>query len=169
MKKIVLIAAVLALSVFIASTSGASTVTGSFQVSANVVSTCQVQSPMMMNFGSVTGLQSATTSGTISVNCVQGTNYNVALDAGLNYGSGPLRKISGGTYSTGYYLYKPDGLTEWGDATPYANTYPAGTAYGPIIGDGTFQTYSVHATLPAFTGIPSGTFLQDTVTVTVYY
>lgn len=119
-----------------------------------------------MNFGSVTGLAPINSSGNIIVSCPSGQVYNIALDAGLHYSIGYRHVVLEG-YEASYVLRKPDNVTAWGDSN-YENTYLGGSSLQDT-GNDSDQSHTVYATLSSFSGIPAGTVLNDTVTVTVYY
>lgn len=164
MKKILSIASLIILSVVFSGITNASQTTGTLQVSANVVSVCTVTTSPV-NFGNVT--ESSIANGDVTVNCPSGTAYHIALDAGQHLLG--WRRVVLGPYSVKYELDKIQGGPEWGDNDPgYANTYSYGSSVADT-GNGANQAHTVYAYLLPFTGIPAGTTLTDTVTVTVYY
>jgi len=142
--------------------------TASLRVTATVVSYCTI-STNPVNFGAVTGAGeiTANATGSITVNCPADQAYHIALDAGL-HAAGSARQISDGSYSVSYQLYKNsiEG-SSWGDSD-YSNVFPAGSSLSAA-GIGTVEGHPVYGALAGFSGIPPGTFLSDTVTVTVYY
>ncbi|MGA2379793.1 MAG: spore coat protein U domain-containing protein [Spirochaetia bacterium] len=106
----------------------------------------------------------------ITVTATSGLVYNVTLDAGQHYVA-PLRNVANGASLISYKIMDPTNAFEWGDALPYANTYPAGTAVGPNTGTGAPQPWTVNGTL-SLAGLvgsfPAGLY-WDFVTVTVNY
>jgi spore coat protein U-like protein len=145
----------------------AGTATGSFQVSATVVSGCTV-SATTLNFGSsidpTVAAVPVDASTSMTVLCTNTTVYSVALNAGVNAGGGSnfsSRTIKNGTHTLGYQLYL-DSLrsTVWGDGTA--------SSVVPGVGIGTNQTLTIYGRLPSLTGAVPGTY-TDTVTVTVTY
>jgi spore coat protein U-like protein len=133
-----------------------------FTVSATVVKQCAV-SATTLNFGSI-GLLTANRPGTstVSVQCANGSVYNIGLDAGLNGGGNiNARKMVLGANSVGYQLYSNNARTiVWG------NTIGTNTVTGT--GTGLTQSYTAYGNVPAQTTPAAGTY-QDTITVTVTY
>lgn len=143
---------------------GAATTTGTLDVSADVVGVCTVASTAV-NFTGYDGSTVAYANGGLTVNCPDGTAYQVALDAGGNY-DGANRRLSGGSGSISYLLYQNSSLaTSWGDAG-YGDTYPAGVVLNAT-GTGNDQPHAVYGVLSASTA-PPGTY-TDVVNVTVHY
>jgi len=166
MKKILSVVSLIMLSLVFSGITYASQVTGTLQVSANVVSVCTV-STSPVNFGNVTGPATDTT-GDVTVNCPANTAYHIALDAGQHYVS-TYRRIVSGSNSPYYALLKTNNMAdEWSDSGCGSGTYPYGACLDDT-GNGSNQAHTVYAHMFAFGGIPAGTTLTDTVTVTVYY
>lgn len=145
----------------------AATGTGTFQVSATVVSACSV-SATTLNFGSSIDPTSASlpldATSTMTVMCTATTPYAIALNAGVNAGGASnftSRAIKNGSATLGYQLYA-DALrsTVWGDGTA-SSTLPG-------VGIGSNQTVTIYGRLPSLTGAQPGTYV-DTVTVTISY
>jgi spore coat protein U-like protein len=134
-----------------------------FNVSAMVANKCTV-SASTLDFGTPAGVLTsavpATT--TISVQCANGTAYNVGLDGGQNSGNNiNARKMVRGANSVAYQLYRNSGRTQvWG------NTVGTDTVAG--IGNGNPQGLTVYGQVPAQPTPPAGTY-QDTVVVSVTY
>jgi spore coat protein U-like protein len=157
-----------ALAAVAAGPSAATTATGSFQVTANVVSACAV-SASVLNFGSSIDPLSAGTpldgSSTISVQCTNTTPYAVALNAGGNAGGASnftARAMRNGSNSMGYQLYIDSARsTVWGDGTASSSTV-SGT------GSGSTQSLSLYGRVPSLAGAVPGLY-SDTVTVTITY
>lgn len=146
----------------------AATNTGSFQVNATVVSSCNV-SGALLNFGNNIDPLSASlpvdASSTLTVVCTNTTPYSVALDAGTNAGGGANfsnRAMKSGANVLNYQLYLNAGRTSiWGDGS-------SGTQTSTGTGTGSSQSLSIYGRLPSLTGTIPGTY-TDTVTVTITY
>jgi spore coat protein U-like protein len=166
MKKFLSVLSLVTLSLIIAGagTASAAEETESLEITATVVAYCNVTTSPV-DFGNVDGQVETTTTGSISVDCTFDQTYHVALDAGTHFSTN--RRILSGGYATPYYLTKPSGGVAWGDSD-YDNTFAAGASLLGT-GIGSAQTLTVNGRLPVFTGIPSGTVLTDTITVTVTY
>ncbi len=133
-----------------------------FTVSATVATQCNI-SATTLNFGNV-GLLSATTPGTstVSVQCSNGSAYNVGLNAGLNGGGNiNTRKMVLGANFVSYQLYSNSGRT-----TVWGNTIGTNTVTGT--GIGSVQNITVYGSVPAQT-TPSAGVYTDTIVVTVTY
>jgi spore coat protein U-like protein len=143
--------------------SGSSRTTSwSFLVSATVAAQCTTTASTL-NFGTRASLGtvvSATSS--VNVSCSSSTAYSVGLNAGTGPGgSTALRRMSSGTGSAGYQLYRDAARTaNWGE------TVGTDTASG--IGIGVSQKFTVYGRVPAQANPPPGAY-TDTVTVTITY
>jgi len=146
----------------------ASTATGTFQVTATVVSACTV-SGSTLNFGGAisplsTGVPLYATS-TLSVQCTNTTPYAVSLNAGVNAGGASnfsARAMKDGSYTLGYQLYLDSAHSQvWGDGTNSSST-SAGT------GTGSTQSLTIYGSIPSLSGTVPGNY-ADTVTVTITY
>jgi spore coat protein U-like protein len=146
----------------------AATATGTFQVSATVVSACTV-SGALLNFGnSLDPLSAATpvdSTSALTVQCTNSTPYAVSLSAGANAGGATnfaSRAIKHGSSTLGYQLYlDASRSTVWGDGTSSSSTQ-SGT------GSGSNQSLTIYGRLPSLSGAVPGTY-TDTVTVTITY
>lgn len=155
-------------SALVCSASWAATATGTFQVTATVLSSCTVTGTTL-NFGSnidpIAASVPLDSSSTLSVICSNTTPYTVALNAGTNAGGGTSftsRAIKNGTSTLGYQLYKDSSRTTvWGDGTSSTST-TAGT------GSGSAQSLTIYGRLPSLSGAVPGNY-TDTVTVTITY
>ena len=139
----------------------AATTTTTFQVTATVLSTCQV-SATGLAFGNYTGAQTNATS-TISVTCTNTTPYNVGLDAGTSAGATVTTRAMTGPAGAllGYALYSDAARSvNWG------NTVGTDTVTGT--GTGSAQALMVYGRIPAGS-LPTPGAYADTVTVTVTY
>jgi len=139
--------------------------TANVEVSATIIATCTV-STSDVKFGNVTGEDITNSPGNIAVNCPLNTPYQIAIGAGQHLSS--ERFVSDGTYSVLYRLMKDDYFgPQWGD-NDLENTYMWGSSVSDT-GSGSSQDHTVYGRLMPFVGIPSGTTMTDSVTVTVYY
>lgn len=144
-------------------TAQASTVTTTFQVTANVTTACSV-SASDLAFGEYdhTHTSPLDAVNAIVVTCTVGTAYNIGLDAGAGPGATVNdRKMSSGTSTLTYSLYQDAARTTvWGD-TIGQNTM-SGTA------SATFDTHTVYGRIPHGQDVPSSSY-SDTITVTVTF
>jgi spore coat protein U-like protein len=161
-------AAALTVGLVAATTAHAGTATNTFQVTATIITSCQV-SGSTLNFGSTvdplaTSVPLDATS-TLTVTCSNTTPYAVALNAGTNAGGASnftARTMKSGTNTLGYQLYLDTGRsTVWGDGTSSSST-KSGT------GSGSAQSLTVYGRIPSLASVVPGTY-TDTVTVTVTY
>lgn len=163
-----LAAALLAVTSFVTTPAQAATATGTFQVTATVISACTV-SGALLNFGSAINPLSASVplyaSSTLTVQCTNTTPYAVSLNAGTNAG-GPsnfaARAMKNGSNALGYQLYLDSGHSQvWGDGTA-----SSGTSSGT--GTGSTQSLTIYGSVPTLSGTVPGAY-SDTVTVTITY
>jgi spore coat protein U-like protein len=155
-------------STLVCSASWATTAIGTFQVTATVLSSCNVTGTTL-NFGSnidpISAAVPLDSSSTLSVTCSNTTPYTVALNAGTNAGGSTnfsSRSIKNGTHTLGYQLYTDSGRSSvWGDGT-------SSTATSGGTGSGSSQSISIYGRLPTLSGAVPGAY-TDTVTVTITY
>jgi len=169
MKKLVSVLLALLTCIAFTGIAQAGSTTSNLSVSANVVGACQV-STTSVDFGDVIANESVAytyyANGDVSVNCVQGTAYHIALDAGQNF-LGVSRWVNLDGNLLPYRLFQDAARsTQWGDAD-YANTYPYGSSLGDT-GSGSWQSHTVYSYLTVFSGTPTG-YYTDNVVVTVYW
>jgi len=146
----------------------ATTATGTFQVTATVVSACTV-SGALLNFGSAINPLSASVplyaTSTLTVQCTNTTPYAVSLNAGANAGGASnfsARAMKNGSNSLGYQLYLDSAHSQvWGDGTASSST-SSGT------GTGSTQSLTIYGSVPSLTATVPGAY-TDTVTVTITY
>jgi spore coat protein U-like protein len=165
MKKLLLILAGLSVCMVFSVTTYAATETTTLDFSVTVVPTCAVTATDI-NFITYDGSGDLGGVGEITVTCTALTNYNIALDAGLNFISGS-RNLSDGAYDLHYDIFQSVDLSsEWGDSD-FANTYPGGTSLS-FIGSGSAYAHPIIGYLYGGQIAPAGVY-TDTVTVTVHY
>ncbi|MFI5340093.1 MAG: spore coat U domain-containing protein [Candidatus Methylomirabilales bacterium] len=161
MKKLLVIAAAIALAAMVASPSFAGTDTKTFQVKANVIPSCVFTASSDIDFGNLdvhTGAKTA--SGSVSVQCTIGPAYTIGLDNGQNAVSGQ-RNIKGGTTDLIAYDLFQDAANSvaWKNADPDLLTFN---------GDGSVQVQTVYGVLNYSTIMPVESYL-DVVTATVNF
>jgi spore coat protein U-like protein len=150
----------------LATDADAQSASDSFDVTANVVTTCRIEAPNDLDFGAYdpTTDTAATGTTTIRVRCTNGTSAPIALDDGLNGGGGDCttRAMSDGGNALGYGLYQTTGTgTPWGCAEgTNTYTYTASNAG--------WNDLTVHGVVPAGQNAPVGNY-SDTVTATVTF
>jgi spore coat protein U-like protein len=172
MKKILWSASLIVLSLVFSGITYAGQTTGTLQVSATVVGVCTViTSPV--NFGNTDGSTAVLATGDVTANCPAGTTYFIALDAGQHYDTVQgVRTVMSGSYAAQYLIHAyPTENIEWGDLCPVeggAGTYQWGACVVDT-GSGSNQSHTAYGYLNTFSGIPGGTTLTDTVTVTVLF
>jgi spore coat protein U-like protein len=162
--KALIIIGITAVTALFASPVLSQTATAQFNVQMTITSDCQITSATNMNFGpsGVISTNHDATS-TITVQCTNGTNYNVGLNEGAGTGATiPVRKMTGvGGATINYSLYTDSNRSiVWGN-TPNTNTV-SGT------GTGAAQPYTVYGRVAAQATPAAGTY-TDTVTVTLTY
>jgi spore coat protein U-like protein len=160
------IPAVLAAAALIASlgSSGvrAATQTTTFQVTANVLASCVINSAGVLAFGSYTGVQADNTS-TISVTCTNTTTYDLGLDAGTSAGATTATRAMTGPAAQvlNYSLFRDAARTlNWGNLV--------GTDTLHLTGTGVAQVSTVFGRIPAGQA-PSPGGYTDTITLTLTF
>lgn len=134
----------------------------SFNVTATVPANCLVAT-QNIDFGPVGVLDAnVDTTGRVSVTCTPATAYTVSLSGGTTGAQPTARKMSKGSETVTYGLYKDANRSQpWGDASTPGSTVP-GT------GNGAVQDLTVYGRVPPQT-TPSAGVYTDTVVVTVTY
>ncbi len=134
-----------------------------FTVHATNTATCNL-SATAMSFGTLANLTTAqATTNQIAITCTTGAAYAVALNNGINGGTGPTNRImvSPSNQKLSYGIFKDAAHVQAWGATNGANTLN-GT------GTGIAQNLTAYALLPA-QGNPSAGTYSDTVVVTINY
>ena len=129
-----------------------------FKVSIVIQESCTI-SATAMDFDSHTRSTSTpVTQGTLTVNCSEGTPYQIGLDAGI-HAEGTERRMANGSILMPYGLYRDASYTQnWGNDA--ANMKDA-------VGTASNQAHTVYGRVPS-TNFPAGTYV-DTVTARVVY
>lgn len=112
-------------------------------------------------FGSYTATSLINITGTVRVTCSNGTVYHVALSAGLASGATIATRSMTGPASAllGYKLFSDSArTTNWGNTS--------GTGYVNGTGNGSAQTLTIYAQIPASEFVAPGAY-TDTITVNV--
>ena len=170
MKKNMIVSGVIAAGLLVAGTASAATATTTFQVTANVLAKCLIDSASNLDFGDYTatgGDKSATSS--IVLRCSKAAAYNLGLSAGTTAGGTIAQRLMQGPVDTlQYNLYQEAAHTTiWGD-TIGTNTV---TGTGAGIGLPFAITHTVYGLLPDnATNQNAGVgAYSDTITATVTY
>ena len=139
----------------------AATSTSTFQVTAAVLSTCQVNSSNI-DFCSYDPLAATALSstGNIQVTCTLSTPYSIGFNAGSG-DSTSTRKMRSGSQSLNYALFRDAGRT-----LNLGDTIGSDTLSG--VGTGLAIAHTIYAYLPAGQVVANGSY-SDTITVTVTY
>lgn len=134
-----------------------------FDVTITIDSTCSIDTPAAtdVDFGLVDSTATdVEADGLLNVNCTPGTDYEIALDPGLNGATIADRAMSNGAVLVPYQLYRDPALTlVWGE------TLDVDTLGGT--GTGAVQEIPVYGQVPS-ANFPADTY-TDTVTATITY
>lgn len=151
------------LALFESAPADAATDTDTFQVTATVVASCDVDAADL-GFGNYDPVPSTPTDATTSmtVRCTNGTTYVIAMNAGTGSGATTAaRKMTSGGNTLTYSLYQNASHTSlWGQNSGVDTV--AGT------GSGALQTLTIYGRAPAQQTAPTGSY-ADTITVTLTY
>jgi spore coat protein U-like protein len=158
MKKQIKFLAALALSA-VAMSSMAATATGSFPISATIISSCAINTSTGIAFGTYSPTSDLTGTGTIGLLCTSGTAWSVTANAGG--GTILARTMASGANTLNFNLYREVGLSSiFGDGTN-------GVAFTGT-GSGATQTLTVYGNIPAGQYNVPGSY-ASTITVTLTY
>lgn len=167
MKRLLLISALTVCAVLPARSARAQgTDMNTLTVTANVLGICTID-PATLDFGDYDPVGGDWDgSGTITVNCTQGSQYWIGLDEGANSPDGSARRMANGSGEfLSYELYRdaPGGAvwdnTDGGLGSTLANTVAAGySAY----------VVTVHGRIPGTQPVSTGVY-TDSVTMTVNF
>ncbi len=158
-----LIAAALAAAGFVGN-ANAETDTATFEVSITIAESCEITATPI-GFGEVVRGDASTATGTLTVNCSDGTPYAVTLDGGLHLDGTTItatsRRMANGSVYVPYGLYSDSSRTiVWGNDA-------ASQVAGEGTGDG--QDLLVYADVSADATNVARALYVDTVTATVTY
>jgi spore coat protein U domain-containing protein, fimbrial subunit CupE1/2/3/6 len=143
------------------------TATDDFTVSITIVATCAITATNPLNFGNSVGLLSSNidVNTIFSVQCTNGTPYDIELNAGNNAGTAldtTTRRMENGGEYVSYNLYQNAGRTiQWG-------TVLEGNEVTGATGDGNAQSYTVYGRVPA-QATPAPGFYDDVIQIDVQY
>lgn len=160
MRKFVKIAVVAAVAAGLASSASAGTDTKNLSVSASVAAACTFVGGSLL-FGSYTGAQ-LDVNGSVQATCANGTNYTIALDAGLGVGaSTTTRKLTATGGTLDYTLYRDSTrLQNWGSNTGTDTLAGSGT--------GGAQTITIYGRIASGLNPVAGSY-TDTVHATISF
>ncbi len=167
MKSAILILMGLAMVIAVSGPASAASQTTNLNVSAILLPGCSV-STAPVSFGATVGSDVTYATGDVTVACNTGIVYNIALNAGNNYGAD--RRLSNGQPSPAYVeyqLHKDSSYATWWGDSDFGNTYSWGSSLADT-GTSVSQSHTVYGVLAQVTGQPPGDY-TDTVTVTVHY
>jgi spore coat protein U-like protein len=144
----------------------AATTTGALPITASVISNCilgVITSVAFANYDP-TSTSAKDATGSISVDCTDGTQYNIALDPGTFAGATvTTRKMTGSPPGTplSYSLFRDPGYAmNWGETIGVDTLLNTGT--------GLPQVNTVYGQIPASQVVTTGSY-SDTVTITVTF
>lgn len=146
-----------------------------FQVSANVISTCSIQTPSALAFGdydpqSSNDLAAQTQ---VSIQCTKGVEPSIGLSAG-NHAEGSVRRMGGtGNALLEYQLYKPAANTPGASClstggTVWGNSGDALFKPQPSTGIAT-RTYNICGRITHGQDVTAGNGYSDTILATVNF
>lgn len=151
---------VAAMGVAFASSALADTKTTTFNVTATVLSSCNVSATDLAfgNYDPTAGDKDSTS--TITATCTAGTTYAIALGEGQN--TSRQMKLTTGSELLDYELYQPSGYTTiWGDVGSGATVPQTSTTGAPV-------NYTVNGRVTGGQYVTAGAY-TDEVLVTVTY
>jgi spore coat protein U-like protein len=141
----------------------ASTQQTTFKVTADVAATCTVGATDLDFAAYVPSGSAVPGQSQVTVNCTNGTTWNVGLNAGVFSGATTsTRKMTGpGAFSLAYSLYTDAAhTTNWGNAV--------GTDTKSGTGSGVDQVLDVYGLIPGAQNVGAGHY-EDTITATVTF
>ena len=142
----------------IAGSANAATASASFTVTASVAAACTIGASNLA-FGAYTGSQVDINS-TVTANCITGTTYSIALNAGIGAGATTtVRKLTSGANTLNYALYSDAGHSAiWGTGVDAVSD----------TGSGAPQSKNVYGRIAAGLTPAAGSY-TDTVTATITF
>lgn len=142
-----------------------STITGSLPVQASILPVCLTATATTLSFVNYTPSTQNTAQATITITCLLGTTYTLALNAGTTSGGTISQRLlsDGSGHTLQYNIYtNSNHTTLWGD----------GTTGSTVAGSGALlpQTYTAYGVMPSGQTLNSMSVLfTDTVTITVNF
>jgi spore coat protein U-like protein len=138
---------------------------GNLSVTANVSSSCVINTTSAMAFGSYNpaGGTATTGAGTFTLQCTNGASPTVLMSQGANPGTGstdttPVRQMANGSFMLTYQLYSDSARSlVWNNVTGVSEP-----------SNGTLQTVNIYGSIPAGQNVGAGSY-TDTVVVNVNY
>lgn len=134
---------------------------------ALAATTCTMNAPSSMVFGTYDTINAATSAVTISVNCSGNGNPtpNVTASAGGGTFANRLMTRTGGTQTLGYNLYLDSAHTSiWGDGTSGTSVI----SWGKINGAGTVNA-TVYGLIRGGQNVVPGGYADPHITITINY
>lgn len=168
MKTMLRLALAVAVAAFAAPALAQGVQTASFQVTANVLRTCQLRNQTTLAFGDYDPLVVTDLPGTstFEFRCNRTTPYTITIDNGAHYDAvGLTRRMVGpvGTDLLAYGLYQDAAHgTAWGSTvgTSVTGTGVAGGGWNPL---------TIYGLIPAAQYVASGGYLDTPVVITISY
>ncbi|KAF1686302.1 spore coat protein U [Pseudoxanthomonas broegbernensis] len=148
-----------------AGSAAAATATDQFEVRITINETCNVLTATDILFDPATPTAGTVDkTGTISVQCTNGTDYTLELDGG-DAGDTAARRMTrdGGSETIAYQLYQPGGFT-----TVWGSGGQAVTGIGAGLGGAYQVDHTVNARATLVGNEPAGSYADD-VTVTLTF
>lgn len=144
----------------------ATTATNTMNIEVSVMGTCVTVTATTLSFVNYTPSAQNNAQATITVTCLLGTNYTVALNAGSTTGGTISQRLltDGSGHTLKYNIYTNSNYTTiWGDGT-------SGSSVVNGAGGALPQSFTAYGSMPAGQTLPStSTQYTDTVTITVNY
>lgn len=149
-----------------ATAASAQTAVTTMDVTMTVQATCNVvANPLAFPAVLVDGA-APTQITTVEVTCSTGVPFDIAMDAGSNFGGGSRRMWDNASNYIAYSINLPDNSGPWGDAN-YDNTFSAGDEWAGT-GTNAALSYNVRGAVTGAAPYVPGTY-SDQVTVSVHF
>lgn len=150
-----------------AGTANAAPLTDTFEVKIKILETCNVLTASDIDFGSTipTAGGQVDQTGTINVQCTNGTDYTLALNGGGNGDTAARRMVGPSAATISYQLFQDAGHSNvWGTVADGEQVDGIGSGLGT-----TYQnSHTVHARAFLVGNEPAGDY-ADTVTATLTF
>ena len=150
----------------LAATASAQTAVTTMDVTMTVNATCNVTANPLAFPATLVDGAAPTAITTVNVTCSTGIPFDIAMDAGANFGAASRRMWDGSANYIAYNINLPDNSGAWGDAN-FDNTFPTGTEWS---GTGTNAPlpFNVRGSVTGAGPYVPGSY-SDQVTVTVHF